>query len=84
MPIVLESKTIRDILFEKLIKQNIKPRKYFYPLITDFEYYKKQNLNKKLNLFNSKYVSDRILCLPIYSSLDYKNIHKIVSIVKSI
>lgn len=84
MPIILESKAIRDILFEKLIKQNIKPRKYFYPLITDFEYFKNQNLNKKLNLVNSKYISDRVLCLPIYSSLLLKNVAIIICIIKKV
>lgn len=82
MPIVLKNNQIRDVLFNKLVKQNIKPRKYFYPLITDFNYYKKQNLNKKFDLINSKYISDRILCLPIYTSLNISVVNKVIKIVK--
>lgn len=81
MPIVLKNKETRDLLFENLIKQKIKPRKYFYPLITDFDYYKGQNLNQKLNLVNAKYISDRILCLPIFSILSKIDLNRIVKIV---
>lgn len=84
IPIVLRNKKIRDLLFNKLIQQGIKPRKYFYPLITDFDFYKKQGLNEKLNLVNSKYVSDRVLCLPIYSSLSLKNVANVIKIVNSV
>lgn len=84
IPVVLKNNKTRNLLFEKLIKQNIKPRKYFYPLITDFDFYKKQNLNKKLNLVNSKYISDRVLCLPIYSSLSLKNVVIIINIIRNV
>ena len=82
MPIILKNSKTRDLLFDTLVKQNIKPRKYFYPLITDFDYYKKQDLNKKFNLINSKYISDRILCLPIYSSLKISIVNRIIKIIK--
>lgn len=84
MPIVLRNNKTRDLLFEKLIKQNIKPRKYFYPLVTDFDFYKEQNLNKKSNLVNSKDISNRVLCIPIYSLLSLKDVARIAKIIASI
>ena len=57
----------RDTLHIKLQKYNIFSRKYFYPLITDFDCYKGKYESKHLK--NAKYVSDRVLTLPIYGSL---------------
>lgn len=84
MPIVLRDNKTRDILYEKLIKKNIKARKYFYPLITDLDFYKELNLNKKINLINSKYIANRILCLPVYSSLSVRDVNRVISVVRDV
>lgn len=83
-PVVLKDKKTRDQLFDVLVKHDIKPRKYFYPLVTDFDFYKKQNQNTKHSLTYSQYVSDRILCLPIFPSLSLRNVAKIVRVVKGL
>lgn len=72
----------RDELHEKLKRYKIFTRKYFYPLITDFECYKGKYSSK--NLENAKYVSERILTLPIYGELEGDMALEIVKIIKEI
>ena len=57
----------RNEVFEKLQGYNIFTRKYFFPLVTDFECYREQY--KEVPLPNSKYISDRVLTLPLYGDL---------------
>lgn len=72
----------RNELHEKLKEYNIFTRKYFYPLITDFDCYKGKYNDK--NLDNAKYVSQRILTLPIYGELSESDAYKIIDIIKYI
>lgn len=69
----------RNELFEKLKECNIFSRKYFYPMVTDFECYKGKY--KDTNLINAKYVSERILCLPIHGELSMNEVDKIVNAI---
>ena len=41
MPICFTDKKTRDFVFSTLVKNNIKPRKYFYPLTTESDFSKK-------------------------------------------
>lgn len=71
----------RDDIFKKLAEHNIFGRPYFSPLIKDFVLYK--NLNLLLSDFPvSGYVSDNILCLPIYSGLKKKEVMLVSRIIK--
>lgn len=79
MPILFKDKKTRDSIYEKLIKNNFKPRKYFYPLTSDFEYIKK--IYKNDDLKNASNISGRVLCLPIYPSLSVNIVDKIVRII---
>lgn len=79
MPIVLKSRKIRNSVFKKLVNQGIKPRKYFYPLISDFDHIRKYTGSQKLRV--AKRVADGILCLPIFPSLNLKNTDRIIKIV---
>lgn len=82
-PIVIDEKILnknRDYLHEKLKEYNVFTRKYFYPLITDFECYK--GVFKNYNLLNAKYISDRILTLPIYSDLALADVFNITQIIR--
>lgn len=83
MPICFDSKIIRDNIFHLLVKNGIKPRKYFYPLITDLDFLKISKLNNKYNIVKAKQISDGILCLPIYTTLSINNVKKIINIINS-
>ncbi|WP_341915042.1 DegT/DnrJ/EryC1/StrS family aminotransferase [Polaromonas sp. YR568] len=71
----------RDKLKELLAENNIIARRYFYPLISDFEYYSSLKSANPDNLPVAKQIAENILCLPIYPDLDLFNQNKIVSII---
>lgn len=84
-PIIIdENKTgiSRDELYNKLQEYNVFARKYFYPLITDFDCYK--NMYQFNDLYNAKYISDRVLILPLYGDLLHEDVLEIVDIIKHI
>lgn len=84
-PIVIDEKIFgktRDQLFEELKEYNVFTRKYFYPLVTDFNCYKEQYINVKL--LNAKYISDRVLTLPIYGDLTLELVDYICDAIKEI
>lgn len=72
----------RDELYKKLKENNIHPRRYFYPLISDFPMYRGYSSAKRENLPNATAAAERVLCLPIYPDLDKFVIDKIVDIIK--
>lgn len=69
----------RDELCETLKNYNIFSRKYFYPLTSDANCYK--NKYKNDGLENAKYVSNRILTLPLYPDLTDEEVRKISKII---
>lgn len=79
-PIVVsdEYPLTRNQLFETLKKHNIFSRKYFYPLMTDFNIYKQY----KSDIPNARLLSEQVLCLPMYPDLDEDIIQKIVQVIK--
>lgn len=81
MPVCFDSKQTRDRICHKLIQAGVKPRKYFYPLITDCNHVK--YFAKKSEFKNAASVADTILCLPIYPDLEIKIVNKIISIIKA-
>ncbi len=71
----------RDQLYDLLIGYNVYTRKYFYPLVTDFECYKNKY---KSEIPVARYVSERIITLPIYSELALSDAENICAIIKEI
>jgi len=86
MPILLRSKLERDTVFSELIKNDIKSRKYFYPLTANYNYFKDRDENsvEKYHLSQAIEISNRILCLPLYSDLEKDNIEKITDIIRKV
>ena len=72
----------RDEMYVKLAEYNVFTRKYFYPLVTDFNCYK--DIYSSDNLINSKYVGDRVLTLPLYGELSETDALKITQLIKFI
>ena len=64
-----------------LEQQNIFCRRYFYPLISDFDAYKNL-VTGKIDFVNAKKAADNILCLPIFPDLSKDNVGRIVDIIK--
>lgn len=86
MPVCFENQKTRDLVYNKLVQNNIKPRKYFYPLTSDFAYVKKilKKTFREDEISNAVNISRRILCLPIYPSLSLETIDKVSTIINKI
>lgn len=82
-PILIEDdyRLTRDELYEKLKAHNIFSRRYFYPLISEFEMYRSFPSSTTSNLLNAKAAAEKIICLPIYPGLEKYFIDKIVTLI---
>lgn len=76
-PIVLESEELLLKLKGELNANAIYPRRYFYPSLDNLPFIK-----NKSNVPISNSISKRILCLPIYESLDFDSLKNIISIIR--
>lgn len=82
MPVCFENNNIRDEIYLKLINSGIKTRKYFFPLTLSADYFGNENLVENYGLNFAYDVSNRILCLPLYSDLEDEVINNIIEIIK--
>lgn len=79
-PVVFDGyKLTIDEVFEKLKKENIFARKYFYPLTSQFKCYRGRFDSNKTPV--AKYISERVLCLPLYADLVLEDIDMICNII---
>ena len=84
-PILIDSQKYgktRDELYELLKEHNIFARRYFYPLITDFEAYRQYE--KRFDLDIASNISNNVLCLPIYPDLSDDDLSLILKVIKGI
>lgn len=65
----------RDALYDKLKKEGIYSRKYFYPLTSDQACFKNKYRNAALDVARS--LSDQVLVLPMYEELSKEDIERI-------
>jgi dTDP-4-amino-4,6-dideoxygalactose transaminase len=73
----------RDALNQKLKELGIHPRRYFYPLITDFSMYRGLPSANRENLPVATAASQQILCLPIYPDLEMQVVEEICTFIAS-
>jgi len=71
----------RDELYHKLKSHGYYPRRYFYPLISDFPMYRALPSARRDNLPVAMEIAEKILCLPIHHNIDDLTIQKIVDII---
>ena len=73
----------RDEVYEKFKQFNVHPRKYFYPLCSQYACYKQLPSASITNLPVANKIVHEILCLPLYGDLTNEDIEKICAILKS-
>ncbi|MBN2776890.1 MAG: DegT/DnrJ/EryC1/StrS family aminotransferase [Bacteroidales bacterium] len=81
-PIFIDSSiygVTRDALFDKLTNENIFTRKYFYPLVSDYEIFKQY---KRIALKNAEELSQNVICLPLFDTITKDQIHSICKIIR--
>lgn len=76
-PIVFESEETCLKVIDRLNENQVFPRRYFYPSINTFNKYLPYTPMPK-----SESLASRILCLPLYYTLSYDDIDRIIGIIK--
>ncbi len=71
----------RDDLYHKLKDNNIHPRRYFYPLISDFSMYRGLPSSHRDTLPVATAAAQKVLCLPIYPALETAQIETITRLM---
>ena len=78
-PIVFKDEETLLKVKTALASENIYARRYFYPSLNNLPYIK----NKSQRSPNSEFVSSRILCLPLYDSLELEIQKNIINIINT-
>lgn len=86
MPILISKKFkySRDKVAALLEDRNIYTKKYFYPLISDFDFYSKKFKVTKNQIPFSIKAANQILCLPIYPDLKMNELNYIIETIKKL
>lgn len=72
-------KLSREEIFLKLQDNGIHARKYFYPITSEFKCYRGKFDIKETPV--AKYISERVLCLPLYEDLSLEDVDRICNII---
>jgi len=71
----------RDELYQKMKEQNVLGRRYFYPLITDFDPYKEYPSAAPENLPVARRIADQVICLPMHHQLSDEDINRVLECI---
>jgi len=77
-PIIFETEEILLKVMKALNKQDVFPRRYFYPSLNTLEY-----LNNNYKMPISESISKRVLCLPLYTDLSKIELNIISNIINT-
>ncbi len=81
-PVVFDDyKYTRDEIFDMLRLEDIFARKYFYPLTNSFDCYRDYDFYGADKTPVAKYISDRVLTLPMYADLKMEDVDRICDII---
>ena len=74
----------RDALNQALKDHGIHPRRYFYPLISDFPMYRGLPSANRENLPVATATAKKVLCLPIYPGLALETVQEVVGLIAAV
>ncbi len=74
----------RDTLHEQLKKYNVFTRKYFYPLCSEFEWYKHLESAQHERLPQAQKSVEQVLAMPFYGELEIASVIKICEIIEEL
>ena len=77
-PIVFDSEELLFNVLKKLEMENIFPRRYFYPSLDELPY-----VNSKVKCTIAKDIAVRVVCLPLYNSLNKTGLNKIANVLNN-
>jgi dTDP-4-amino-4,6-dideoxygalactose transaminase len=73
----------RDALYEKMKANNVLGRRYFYPLITDFDPYKNIPSANPANLPVANKIANQVICLPMHHALSEEDVKRVIDCVRN-
>jgi len=73
----------RDAVLEQLRTAGIMPRRYFHPLIPQFQYYRSNASADPARYPVAQRVGEQVLCLPIYPDLGPGDVHRVVHALRA-
>ena len=73
----------RDALYEKMKANNVLGRRYFYPLITDFDPYKNIPSANPANLPVANKIANQVICLPMHHALSDEDVKRVIDCVRN-
>jgi len=79
-PIIFDSEAIVLRIMDTLRRENIFPRRYFFPALNTLPYLPLRDQSCPV----AESVAPRVLCLPLYAELEESAVEKIAAIIKSI
>jgi dTDP-4-amino-4,6-dideoxygalactose transaminase len=71
----------RDELYFKMKEQDVLGRRYFYPLISEFDTYKGLPSAGRENLPKAHQVADSVICLPMHHELSTEDVDRVLDIL---
>jgi dTDP-4-amino-4,6-dideoxygalactose transaminase len=71
----------RDELYDRMRAAGVHPRKYFFPLISEFPMYRGLPSASRENLSVATQASRQVLCLPIYPSLTAEDVDQVCDLI---
>lgn len=83
-PIFVDAKEYgktRDELYFFMKEQGVLGRRYFYPLITDFDPYKDLPSARKENLPIANQIADSVICLPMHHALTDEDVKRVLECI---
>ncbi|WP_170426135.1 DegT/DnrJ/EryC1/StrS family aminotransferase [Ruegeria arenilitoris] len=72
----------RDALYYYMKERGVHPRRYFYPLISEFPMYRNLSSADSVRFPNAATAAEEILCLPIYPDLDDASVTRIITMLR--
>ncbi|MBE9640910.1 DegT/DnrJ/EryC1/StrS family aminotransferase [Salipiger pacificus] len=72
----------RDQLYFHMKAHGVHPRRYFYPLITEFPMYRQFVSSSRHDLPIATQASERVLCLPIYPDLSDQDVDRVIALIE--
>ena len=79
LPVLFDSREVRDGIYAMLREHDIFPRKYFYPITADAACFR--NKYRGVSLEKARDVSNRILVLPLYDELAKEDVRYICRLI---
>ena len=71
----------RDTLYTRLREQGIIVRRYFHPLISDFDMYRDAPGADRLPV--ARRMADTVLCLPLFGAMDDADVARVIDAVNA-